>query len=166
MKDDINKLKQDKKTLEADLATALNALRFYGNRCNWVVSKRINEIKHETYFSSDIAEDDGQKGRITVDAILKVRKHKKQVEESRYSYNDMQLDIMGYQIIPFGDGGFVIVLKPEEALGLFKFAGIGLDFTIDMTSLKSFHKMSLARIAISNYINKQALMIKHKPKGE
>lgn len=165
MKDDVNKLKKDKRTLEADLAIALNALRFYGNRCNWVVSKRTNEVTHQTYFSSDIAEDNGQRARITVDALLKVRKHQKQVEESRHSYNDMQLSVMGYQIVPLNDG-FIVVKKPEEVLGLFNFAGVGLSFTIDMTSLEPFHKDTLARIAISNYINKQALMIKHKPKDE
>lgn len=157
----IVKLKKDNKTITEDLAIALNALRFYGNGCNWTVTKRKNELDSTTFFSSDIAEDNGQRARITVDSILKVRTHRKHVEESRHSYNDMQLAVMGYQVMPMGLG-FIVAKQPEIVNGMFTFTGIGLEFTIDIANINPFETNRLARVAISNYINKKALIIKSK----
>ena len=158
------KLKKDIKSLEGDLTIVSNALRFYSNRANWTVTKRLSEVDRITFFSSDIAEDNGQKARITLQAILTDRKHKKLIESSQYTYTDDQLQNMGYQIMMLADGQFLLAQAPKREGDLFLFAGMGLKFGNDLSALTTFENKQLARIAISNYINRGAMMIKNKPK--
>jgi len=162
MEDEIKKLKSEIKVLSEDLTIALNCLRFYGNHKNWVVTQRRDEIDRTTSYSSDIAEDDGQKARITIDAILKVRKHKKFLEQSKYTYTDEQLMLMGYRIVMLFDESFVIALSPKRKGELFTFAGDSFNFGTDLSVIIPFETQQLARVAVSNYINRRALIIKNK----
>lgn len=157
-------LKKEVETLEEDLTIALNALRFYGNRLNWLVTMRRNEDK-TTYFTSDVADDNGTRARITCDSILKDRKHKRFIEDSKYTYTDDMLRYMGYQIMELQEG-FIIAQAPKKQGDLFLFAGTQLNFTMDMLHIKTFENKQLARIAISNHINRGAFMIKNKPKED
>jgi len=158
------RLKKSIKSLQEDLTIVSNALRFYSNRANWTVTKRLNEVDRTTFFSSDIAEDNGQKARITLQAILTDRKHKKLIEDSQYTYTDDQLQNMGYQIMMLADGEYLLAKAPKKQGDLFLFAGMGLEFGNDLSTLTAYENKQLARIAISNHINRGTMMIKNKPK--
>lgn len=148
---DIKSLRREKEELEKSLAIALNCLRFYGNKSNWKAQK-VDEFT----LSSNVADDQGEKARVTISALVEDYKHQKTISSLRQSYTEEQLKNLGYTLHTANEGVFVV--HPIKG-GLYEFAGKNLNFAIyaDFSTLKYFKDIPEARIILTNYINKVAV---------